>query len=181
MKAAYQIRIGGFSAKDAVADVLAQENFAPEACEFIQTLIMGMDTHIGEIDAKIRPLLSAGWDFDRLAEIDRALLRLACFELFYMPNIPPKATISEAVTLAKRYGTEESGRFVNGVLGSLFDRSPKVDWTPPAEPDWSQDDPEPDGEPELEVVEAGSPEHESLTSVGPWKRRRESTGEDQPG
>lgn len=174
LKAAYQIRIGGFSPKGALDDVLAQHDFAPEAADFVRQLIMGLDTHLGQIDDQIIPLLAAGWDFDRLAETDRAVLRLATFELFYLPNVPPKATINEAVTLAKRYGTEDSGRFVNGVLGRMLLNSPKAQWTPPAEPDWDEPDTAAPEEEVEEVVEEGSEAHLAIEAVGPWKLRKNS-------
>lgn len=176
LRAAYQIRMGGFSPREVLADVLAQHQYAPEAVEFLSQLIMGLDTHLGQIDNVIIPRLAAGWDFDRLAETDRAVLRLATFELYFMPAIPPKATINEAVTLAKLYGTEDSGRFVNGVLGKILLGSPKAEWTPPAEPDWDEPDTaptEPEEEPE-EVVEEGSEAHQALASAGPWKLRKNS-------
>jgi N utilization substance protein B len=70
-----------------------------------------------EIDAVLAPLLR-GWPLERLANTDRTILRLAAYELLHS-GTPPQIVINEAVTLAKRYGTEESGRFVNGVLGAL--------------------------------------------------------------
>ncbi|HET6946242.1 MAG TPA: transcription antitermination factor NusB [bacterium] len=71
-----------------------------------------------EIDGALRPLIR-DWPLDRLANTDRTLLRLAAYELLHS-DIPPQVVINEAVELAKRYGTDESGRFVNGVLGALL-------------------------------------------------------------
>jgi N utilization substance protein B len=70
-----------------------------------------------ELDAVIAPYLS-GWTLQRLASSDRVVLRMALYELTYAPT-PPAVVINEAVDLAKRYGTDESGAFVNGVLGAI--------------------------------------------------------------
>ena len=78
-----------------------------------------------ELDALIAPHLS-GWTLDRLASSDRVVLRMALYELTYAPT-PPAVVINEAVDLAKRYGTDQSGAFVNGVLGAIQrDRSDAV-------------------------------------------------------
>lgn len=61
-----------------------------------------------------------GWHFDRLSRVDRQILRLATYEMKYRNDIPPKVAINEAINLAKHFGTEESGKFVNGVLGQLM-------------------------------------------------------------
>jgi N utilization substance protein B len=63
---------------------------------------------------------SAHWDIDRLAMIDRAILHMAVTELMHMKDIPPKVTIDEAIEIAKRYSTSESGRFVNGILDAIL-------------------------------------------------------------
>lgn len=177
LKAAYQIRIGGVSPSQALDDVLGEAHLAPEGEDFVRRLVAETDRQIVEIDARIKPLLAAGWDFERLAEIDRAILRLACAELYGFPEIPPKATISEAVILAKRYGTKESGRFVNGVLASLLAQSPKASWTAPHALDEFQEEQE--DEPPVEVIEEGSPEHRDL--VGVWKLRTPPPANDEEG
>jgi N utilization substance protein B len=68
--------------------------------------------------------LTTDWPIDRLANTDRSVLRLAAYELLHTET-PPQVVINEAVELAKRYGTEDSGRFVNGVLGALARRAPR--------------------------------------------------------
>ena len=67
------------------------------------------------IDEKIR-LSASNWSVDRMAVVDRNILRMAIFELLYIRDIPAKVTINEAIEIAKRYGVEESGSFVNGIL-----------------------------------------------------------------
>lgn len=88
----------------------------PEA--FVADLVQGVGAHQSRIDGLITRF-SIDWTLDRMPAIDRNLLRLAVYELLERPDIPLGAVISEAVELAKRYSTDESGRFVNGVLASV--------------------------------------------------------------
>ncbi len=85
---------------------------------FAVDLVRGVDGNADEIDG----LISAharNWDIDRMPALDRSLLRLAVFELAHRPDVPTGAVISEAVELAKQYSTDDSGRFVNGVLSAV--------------------------------------------------------------
>lgn len=84
---------------------------------WLRAVCEGAWTAREEIDAALAPLMR-GWPLERLANTDRTVLRLAAYELLHT-DTPPPIVINEAVMLAKRYGTEESGRFVNGVLGAL--------------------------------------------------------------
>jgi N utilization substance protein B len=86
--------------------------------EYAAMLIRGASEKRDEIDQQISAHAS-GWSFDRLAAVDRNILRLAAYELLYVAEITAGIAINEAVELAHRYSTEESGRFVNGVLGAL--------------------------------------------------------------
>ncbi len=85
---------------------------------FALRLVQGVGTRQKEIDATITGL-SAGWRMDRQVAVDRNILRLGGYELLYVEGVPAAAAINEAVELAKKYSTTESGRFVNGVLGAL--------------------------------------------------------------
>ena len=67
------------------------------------------------MDARIKAC-SQNWDFLRIAVVDRNILRLAIYEMFFRPDIPPVVSINEAIELAKKFSTEESGAFVNGIL-----------------------------------------------------------------
>ena len=80
--------------------------------------VAGVGRDQAQIDALISRF-SVDWTIDRMPVVDRTLLRMAIWELVARPDIPTGAVISEAVELAKTYSTEESGRFVNGVLGSV--------------------------------------------------------------
>jgi len=89
-----------------------------QAPTYLETLVAGVADHQEELDALIRRH-SEHWRLERMAAVDRNLLRLALFELLYQPDIPAKVVINEAVELAKRYGSEESGAFVNGILDRI--------------------------------------------------------------
>ncbi len=85
---------------------------------FAEELIFGALENLDTIDEKIREL-ARNWDFERIAKIDLAILRLAVFELLFRKDIPPVVTINEAIDLSKDYSTAESRRFVNGILDKL--------------------------------------------------------------
>jgi len=61
-----------------------------------------------------------GWQVDRLSRVDRQVLRLAVYEMLYRQDVPPKVVINEAIELAKHFGRDENGKFVNGVLGRMM-------------------------------------------------------------
>lgn len=85
---------------------------------FTIALVNGVHQNKEELD-KALTRLATGWSLDRQVSVDRNILRMAAFEMLYLRDIPPSASINEAVELAKKYSTSESGRFVNGVLGAL--------------------------------------------------------------
>lgn len=85
---------------------------------YLQELVTGVATHQEELDALIARY-SEHWRLERMTVVDRNLLRLAIYELLYQLQIPPKVVINEAVEMAKRYGTEASGAFVNGLLDRI--------------------------------------------------------------
>lgn len=91
---------------------------APEAAEFAERLVLGVHEHRQELDAEIVGA-ARNWRLERMATVDRAVLRLAAFELFHGEDVPAPVAIDEAVELAKRFGGAESGAFVNGVLDSI--------------------------------------------------------------
>jgi N utilization substance protein B len=86
--------------------------------EFALALVRGCAAALERIDAKIREV-SRHWRLERMARVDRNILRLAAFELLCLPEVPRKVTLNEAVELAKRFGDEDSPAFVNGVLDRI--------------------------------------------------------------
>src|SRR4030066_2340748 len=86
--------------------------------EFANNLVDGVIKNLDKIDDKIR-LSASNWSIDRMAVVDRNILRMSIFELFYIKDIPVKVTLNEAIEIAKRFGEEESGSFVNGILDRI--------------------------------------------------------------
>lgn len=90
----------------------------PSQKQYIQRLVTGLAEHGYELDQDIERY-AVGWRFDRISLVLSAILRLAMYEILYMPEIPNGAAINEAVELAKKYEGAEGARFVNGILGSF--------------------------------------------------------------
>lgn len=105
-----------------VPEILERYDPAP-AHEFAGTLVRGVVGHQAELDALIAGY-AEDWTIERMPVVDRNLLRLGAFELLYLDDVPAAVTINEAVELAKTYSTEDSGRFVNGILGRIAGHSP---------------------------------------------------------
>ena len=98
------------------AAVLDEQVLPPDP--FVVDLVAGVGEHQGEADALISAF-AKGWSIERMPVIDRTLLRMGCYELAHRPDVPTGAVISEAVELAKRYSTDDSGKFVNGLLARI--------------------------------------------------------------
>lgn len=88
---------------------------------FAEELIHGAIAHIEEIDSHIKGLIH-NWEFDRVAKIDLAILRLAMFEMLHRKDIPPVVSINEAIDLSKQFSTADSKRFINGILDRMKDK-----------------------------------------------------------
>ncbi len=89
-----------------------------EVQQFTESLVRGTLEHVGEIDRLITAN-ATHWSLARIAPVERNILRLATFELLYRDDIPERVAINEAIELAKLYGSEESGAFVNGILDQI--------------------------------------------------------------
>jgi N utilization substance protein B len=110
-------------AESADEDEIGVDDIPTPVAEHAIQLIEGVTSHLAEIDPVIH---SAAPQFpvDQLPIVDRNVLRLAIYELHYVPDVPYKAAINEAVEIAKRFGGPNSGRFVNGVLGTISRQLP---------------------------------------------------------
>lgn len=87
--------------------------------DFVTGLVRGVDTRSAELDAALQPI-APEWPIDQIARMDRVILRMGLYELLHEPDVPPKVVINEAVELAKAFGSENSSKFVNGVLGTVL-------------------------------------------------------------
>jgi transcription antitermination factor NusB len=98
------------------AEFWAQHSAADEETrEFVTALVNGTRTHRAKIDEMITQS-AEHWNLERMSVVDRNILRLAVFELGWERDVPPRVAINEAIEIAKKFGTRESGRFINGVL-----------------------------------------------------------------
>lgn len=86
---------------------------------FIERLVKGVDKHAAALDAVLQPV-APEWPIDQIARMDRVVLRIGLYELTFERDIPPKVVINEAVELAKAFGSENSSKFINGVLGTVL-------------------------------------------------------------
>jgi len=112
------------SLRDALIETTGTRRVSPRRLPYVREVLKQVEAHAEEIDERIVASLS-NWRLERVAAIDRALLRLGAAEILYMEEIPPKVSIQEAVRLAEQYGGPDSPRFVNGVLDALWRRMQK--------------------------------------------------------
>ncbi len=111
----YQADLAG---ADPVAVLVERQEVGNEVPAFTRRLVEGVAAHQPELDGLIGRY-AEGWTVPRMPAVDRTILRIACFELLYLPEVPVGVAIDEAVEAAKQLSTEASGRFVNGVLGRV--------------------------------------------------------------
>lgn len=97
-----------------------------EAKAFAEEMVKGTYKHLADIDALICKC-AKNWSLDRMAAVDRNVLRLAAYEILYRMDIPTSVTINEAIEIAKKFGTDESGAFVNGILDRVARETGKLD------------------------------------------------------
>ena len=126
----YQIDLCGAELESEARAFLRQEESDKGAREFALHLIRGTRKNLEEINELIRQV-AQNWHIDRMAVIDRNVLRMATYELMHCSDIPPKVSINEAIELGKRYSTQNSGGFINGVLDKIKDLRPATN--PPGE------------------------------------------------
>lgn len=88
--------------------------------EFVYNLVNGVTAAIADLDARLQPL-APDWPIEQIARIDRTILRMGLYELVYCSNdVPARVAINEAVELAKSFGSDNSSKFINGVLGTAY-------------------------------------------------------------
>jgi N utilization substance protein B len=99
-----------------------ERHLQPKVMEYADELVTGVSTHLADIDAHIQSA-AREWPLQQMARIDKNILRLAIYEILFNNTVPAKAAINEAVELAKLFGSDASSRFINGVLGTIFNRA----------------------------------------------------------
>ncbi|MBU5214295.1 MULTISPECIES: transcription antitermination factor NusB [Heyndrickxia] len=120
LQALFQIDINEASPDEAIKNVVKGE----ENDEYLNELVHGTSNHLNEIDEMIAQHLEK-WTINRLAKVDLNILRLGVFELMYVDDIPANVAINEALEVSKRFGDEQSSKFINGVLSKIKDTTQK--------------------------------------------------------
>lgn len=124
----FQVDVGKVSLEDAIAYSLGESGATAETLEFAEHLARCAVAHQKEID-EIITRFAEGWTLERMASVDRNILRIGLCEILHMKDIPPSVSINEAVEMAKIYSTEDSGKFVNGIMGNYVRSELGTPWT----------------------------------------------------
>jgi N utilization substance protein B len=120
----YEFRLGSEDPSVDLNEILSRNleryESAIDDTGFVKDLVEGVVANLKDLDEKIQPI-APEWPIDQIARIDRAVLRLGVYELLYRGDaVPPKVAINEAVELAKAFGSDNSSKFINGVLGTAY-------------------------------------------------------------
>lgn len=119
LQALYAQEISEDSVEIVKGNIIDTSELSEELKQFASILFETSVLHKKEIDQYIRER-SENWEFDRIAIVDRLILRMAICEFMYFEDIPPKVSISEGIEIAKKYSTDDSGAFVNGILDAVL-------------------------------------------------------------
>jgi transcription antitermination factor NusB len=176
LRTLYEIEVGKMGPAKVLSDNLAEADLPADLEEFARTLITGVLKYQESLDA-VLGLSLEDWSLDRLAVVDRTIMRIASYELYHMPLLPPAVSLNEAIDIAKKYSTEESGRFVNGVLARVLQKSPKANWIRREIEEEEVEEMMQTPEEVVEEIEVSPEEAERLTRVGGWKLRSEDQSE----
>ena len=122
----FGIEINRVSADTAIQNFWREFEGDAEGRSYADEIVRGVSSSVDKLDELIR-LASTNWRLERMARVDRNLLRLACWELLHSLAVPRAVILDEAVELAKRFGGEDSGSFVNGVLDRIAEECGRVD------------------------------------------------------
>jgi N utilization substance protein B len=114
----YEIDSVSHDPEESLNNILSRTDISEEVAKFSRELVIGVLKNREQLDQNIRDFAPA-WPLEQISLVDRNILRLAIFEILHDNKIPVKVAINEAVELAKTYGSDNSSRFVNGVLGSV--------------------------------------------------------------
>lgn len=121
MQVLYQMDITGDNVAFALGhfwEAQGKEDAGEEIKNFTRLLVEGVAANLAVIDEKVSGY-AANWQLERMAVVDRNILRMGCYELVFCQDIPPKVSINEAVELAKKYSGPEAGKFVNAILDKI--------------------------------------------------------------
>jgi N utilization substance protein B len=114
----YSAEVAEEGVEKALADAAREERTNPESLEYARRLVAAVSDHRAEVDELIRRQC-ANWELHRVALIDKNILRIAIAEILYFDDIPPKVSIDEAIEMGKKFSTDKSGPFINGILDPI--------------------------------------------------------------
>jgi len=115
----YRLDLVKHEPEDTIEEIINRKNPSEEAENYLRRLVQAVLDHSAEVDRMLATHLRK-WRVERLRYLDRAILRLAGTEMMYFGDVPAKVSINEAVDIARKYGDDDSGRFVNGVLDAVY-------------------------------------------------------------
>ncbi|MCL6635086.1 MAG: transcription antitermination factor NusB [Peptococcaceae bacterium] len=120
LQALFQVDVGGADPGEALERLDDIFGALTKNRDFARRLVYGTLQNLQQIDSVIAGL-SKDWNINRMASVDRNIMRLALYEIFYCQDIPGNVSVNEAVELGKSFGGEDSGRFINGILGRVVE------------------------------------------------------------
>ena len=115
----FQVDIGKNMADSAISFVVGENALNEQEAQYVRQVVLGVLENLDRVDHVIKSLLLE-WDLQRMAGVDRNILRLALFEVLIGDDVPPSVAVNEAIELGKAYSTAESGKFINGILGKVL-------------------------------------------------------------
>lgn len=124
LQALFQIDMAGSGMQDAIAFTQEENNLNEKQMEYVYSTVNGALANLKRIDGIIAEI-SIDWELERMAAVDRNALRLALYEMCYAEDVPPNVAVNEAIELGKMFGSAESGRFINGILGKALENIDK--------------------------------------------------------
>ncbi len=116
----FQINQHGDELDEMMEELLKEKPECEDNLGYIQTVVRGVQAKRDELVGEVEKYLKKGWSISRISKVSLTILKLAIYEIKYMEDVPPKVAINEAVELAKKYGTDDDPKFVNGILGSFM-------------------------------------------------------------
>ena len=126
LKVLFQVDVGRLPIEEVLETSYEEVRPSAEDWKFVEEAVRGVVQEQDELDRRIGAM-AEGWRLERLARVDKNVLRLALHEIIHHPDVPASVVINDAVEVAKKYSTEDSGRFVNGILGSFLKQRERSD------------------------------------------------------
>jgi len=118
LEALYRIEVTQDDAEKIMTDIFLRRDYNPEVREYSSRLFKATTENLKEIDGLIAEYVE-NWDLSRIAILDKNILRFAICELLFVEGVPVKVVLNEAIEIAKRFSTQDSGRFINGVIDRI--------------------------------------------------------------